>query len=218
SRLGAKVKVLEYLDRILPGMDGRIAKEAQRVLAKQGLEFRLGVKVTGVSKQGERRAVEVEGGEAVACDRVLVAVGRVPNTDALGLKELGVEQDERGFVKVDERFRTNVDGIYALGDVIGGAMLAHKAEEEGIACVEAIVTGYGHVNYDAIPNVVYTHPEIAGVGKTEEQLEQAGVEYKVGMFPFKPNGRARAIGASEGRVKILADAQTDRVLGAHILG
>jgi dihydrolipoamide dehydrogenase len=218
SRLGSKVVVLEYLDRILPGMDAQIAKEAQRVLAKQGIEFKLGVKVTGVRREGERCFVEVEGGEPVDCERVLVAVGRVPNTDGLGLPELGVEQDKRGFVKVDPHFRTNVSGVYAIGDVIGGAMLAHKAEEEGIACVEFIATGYGHVNYDAIPSVVYTHPEVAGVGKTEEQLKAAGVEYKAGVFPFKPNGRARAIGATEGRVKILADKTTDRVLGAHILG
>ncbi len=218
SRLGSQVTVLEYLDRILPNMDAQIAKEAQRVLQKQGLEFKLGVKVTGVRKEGEQRLVEVEGGEPVACDRVLVAVGRWPNTDGLGLEDIGVQKDERGFVKVDEHFRTNVDGVYAIGDVIGGAMLAHKAEEEGIACVEGIATGYGHVNYDAIPSVVYTFPEVASVGKTEEQLKADGIAYKKGMFPFKPNGRARAIGATEGRVKILADAETDRVLGAHIIG
>jgi dihydrolipoamide dehydrogenase len=218
SRLGAKVKVLEYLDRILPGMDGQIAKEAQRVLAKQGLEFQLGVKVVGVRKDGDRRVVQIEGGQEVPCDRVLVSVGRIPNTDGLGLEGVGVHKDERGFVKVDPHFRTNVEGIFAIGDVIGGAMLAHKAEEEGIACVEQIVTGYGHVNYDAIPSVVYTHPEVAGVGKTEEQLKAAGVAYKVGSFPFKPNGRARAIGATDGRVKLLAEKETDRLLGAHILG
>ena len=218
SRLGSQVVVLEYLDRILPGMDLQLAKDAQRVLAKQGLEFKLSVKVTGVRKQGERRIVEVEGGEGVECDKVLVAVGRIPNTDGLGLEEAGVHKNERGFVTVDEHFRTNVPGIFAIGDVIGGAMLAHKAEEEGIACVETIVNGYGHVNYDAIPAVVYTHPEIASVGKTEEQLKAAGTAYKKGIFPFKPNGRARAIGATEGKVKILADAETDRILGAHILG
>lgn len=218
SRLGSEVVVLEYLDRILPGMDLQLAKDAQRVLAKQGLEFRLGVKVTGVRKQGDRRVVEVEGGEGVECDKVLVAVGRIPNTDGLGLEEVGVKKNERGFVTVDEHFRTNVPGIYAIGDVIGGAMLAHKAEEEGIACVETIVTGYGHVNYDAIPAVVYTHPEIASVGKTEEQLKEVGIAYKKGIFPFKPNGRARALNATEGKVKILADAETDRILGAHVLG
>lgn len=218
SRLGAQVIVLEYLDRILPGMDLQLAKDAQRVLAKQGLEFRLGVKVTGVRKEHDRRIVEIEGGETIDCDKVLVAVGRVPNTDGLGLEEVGVHKSERGFVVVDEHFRTNVSGIYALGDVIGGAMLAHKAEEEGIACVEYIVNGYGHINYDAIPAVVYTHPEIASVGKSEEQLKEAGIAYKKGIFPFKPNGRARAIGATEGKVKILADQHTDRILGAHILG
>lgn len=218
SRLGAQVVVLEYLDRILPGMDLQIAKDAQRILAKQGLEFRLGVKVTGVRKEGDKRVVEVEGGEAVECDRVLVAVGRRPNTDGLGLADVGVAQDGRGFVQVDDQFRTNVPGIYAIGDVIGGAMLAHKAEEEGIACVEWIVNGYGHVNYDAIPAVVYTHPEVACVGKTEEQLKEAGIEYKKGIFPFKPNGRARALNATEGRIKILADAETDRILGAHLVG
>jgi len=218
SRLGAQVVVLEYLDRILPGMDLQLAKDAQRVLAKQGLEFRLGVKVTGVRKEGDRRVVEIEGGEGVECDKVLVAVGRTPNTDGLGLEEVGVNKSERGFVSVDEHFRTNVPGIYAIGDVIGGAMLAHKAEEEGIACVESIVNGYGHVNYDAIPAVVYTHPEIASVGKSEEQLKEAGIAYKKGIFPFKPNGRARALNATEGKVKILADAETDRILGAHILG
>jgi len=218
SRLGAQVIVLEYLDRILPGMDLQLAKDAQRVLAKQGLEFRLGVKVTGVRKEHDRRIVEIEGGETIDCDKVLVAVGRVPNTDGLGLEDVGVQKSERGFVVVDEHFRTNVSGIYALGDVIGGAMLAHKAEEEGIACVEYIVNGYSHINYDAIPAVVYTHPEIASVGKTEEQLKEAGIAYKKGVFPFKPNGRARAIGATEGRVKILADQHTDRILGAHILG
>lgn len=218
SRLGSQVVVLEYLDRILPGMDLQLAKDAQRVLAKQGLEFKLGVKVTGVRKEGNRRVVEVEGGEGVECDKVLVAVGRIPNTDGLGLEEVGVHKNERGFVTVDGHFKTNVPGIYAIGDVIGGAMLAHKAEEEGIACVETIVNGYGHVTYDAIPSVVYTHPEIASVGKTEEQLKAAGIAYKKGIFPFKPNGRARAIGATEGKVKILADQTTDRILGAHILG
>jgi dihydrolipoamide dehydrogenase len=218
SRLGAEVSVLEYLERILPGMDGQIAKEAQRALAKQGIEFKLGVKVTGVRQHGDARVVEMDGGEELTCDRVLVAVGRVPNTDGLGLEDVQVELDARGFVKVDQHFRTNVDGIYALGDVVGGAMLAHKAEEEGIACAEHIVTGFGHINYDAIPSVVYTHPEVAGVGKTEEQLQQAGIEYNKGMFPFSPNGRARAIGATEGRVKILAEKSTDRIVGAHIFG
>jgi dihydrolipoamide dehydrogenase len=218
SRLGAKVTVLEYLDRVLPGMDAEIAKEAQKILAKQGLSFLLGAKVTGARVSDERVEVEVEGKDPIACDRVLVAVGRVPNTDGLGLEAVGIELDPRGRIPVDERFRTQADGIYAIGDVIAGPMLAHKASEEGVACVEWIVNGWGHVNYDAIPGVVYTHPEIATVGKSEEELTEAGVEYKQGVFPFSANGRARALGATEGRVKILADAETDRVLGVHVIG
>jgi dihydrolipoamide dehydrogenase len=218
SRLGAKVTVLEYLDRVLPGMDAEIAKEAQKILAKQGLSFVLGAKVTGARVSDERVEVEVEGKDPIACDRVLVAVGRVPNTDGLGLEAVGIELDPRGRIPVDERFRTQADGIYAIGDVIAGPMLAHKASEEGVACVEWIVNGWGHVNYDAIPGVVYTHPEIATVGKSEEELTEAGVEYKQGVFPFSANGRARALGATEGRVKILADAETDRVLGVHVIG
>lgn len=218
ARLGSKVTVLEYLDRILPGLDGEIAREAKRVFSKQGLDFKLGVAVTGVRREGDRCFVEVKDGDTLECDHVLVAVGRRPNTEGLGLDNVGVKMDRRGFVLIDEHFRTNVDGIYAIGDVVGGAMLAHKAEDEGIACVEFIVNGYCHVNYDAIPSVVYTHPEVAGVGKTEEQLEEAGIAYKKGVFPFKPNGRARALNSVDGRVKILADKQTDRVLGVHILG
>jgi dihydrolipoamide dehydrogenase len=216
-RLGAEDTVLEYLERNLPGMDAELAREAQKVLAKQGLQFRLGAKVTGVSA-GKRLRVEVENAEPIDCDRVLVAVGREPNTDSLGLDAVGVELDRRGFIPVDAAFKTKADGIFAIGDEIGGAMFAHKAEEEGIACVEHMVTGYGHVNYDAIPGVVYTHPEIAAVGKTEEQLKQAGVPYKKGSFPFVANGRARALGDIEGRVKVLAHAETDRVLGVHIIG
>jgi dihydrolipoamide dehydrogenase len=218
ARLGAKVSVIEYLDHILPGLDGEIAKEAKRVFSKQGLDFKLGVAVTGVRRDGDKCFVEVKDGDPVECDRVLVAVGRRPNTEGLGLDKVGVETDKRGFVLIDEHFKTNVRNVYAIGDVVGGAMLAHKAEEEGIACVEFIKTGYGHVNYDAIPSVVYTHPEVAGVGKTEEQLKEAGIQYRKGVFPFKANGRARALNSVEGRVKILADKQTDRVLGVHILG
>ncbi|MDQ3461278.1 MAG: dihydrolipoyl dehydrogenase [Deinococcota bacterium] len=218
SRLGAKVTVLEYLGRILPGMDGELAAEAHKVFKRQGLEFRLGVKVTGAKVEGEGCVVEIDGAEPIRCDRVLVAAGRVPNTEGLGLEAAGLELDERGRIPVDERFRTKVEGIYAIGDAIQGPMLAHKAEEEGIACVESIVTGYGHVNYDAIPGVVYTHPEIASVGKTEEQLKEAGVDYRKGVFPFKANGRARSLGDDGGQVKILADAVTDRVLGVHIIG
>jgi len=224
SRLGAKVFVLEYLDRILPGMDAEIATEALKIYKKQGLEFALGARVTGARKIADRAAktehcvVDVAGSAPIECDRVLLAVGRKPNTAGLGLDSIGIELDAKGRIPVDDQFRTTAPGVFAIGDVIAGPMLAHKAEEEGIACVERIATGYGHVNYDAIPNVVYTSPEIASVGKTEEELEQAGVEYKKGTFPFSANGRARALGQTEGRVKILADAKTDRVLGAHIIG
>lgn len=218
ARLGAQVTVLEYLDRILPGMDAELAAEAQKTLAKQGLRFELGAKVTGARAEGDGAVVEVEGREAIRCDRVLVSVGRVPNTQGLGLAELGLQLAPRGFIPVGEHFATQIPGIYAIGDVIGGAMLAHKAEEEGIACVEHIVTGYGHVNYDAIPSIVYTHPEIASVGKSEEALKAAGIEYKKGSFPFVANGRAKALGTTEGRIKVLADATTDRVLGVHIIG
>jgi dihydrolipoamide dehydrogenase len=218
KRLGAKVTVLEYLDRILPGMDGEIAKEAQKIFSKQGLEFKLSSKVTSAKVKGKKAVVEIEGAEALEADRVLVAVGRKPNTEGLGLQNVGVELDERGRVKVDDNFRTNVEGIYALGDVVRGAMLAHKAEEEGVACADIIKTGHGHVDYNSIPGVVYTDPEIASVGKTEEDLKNAGVEYRKGVFPFMANGRARAIAHTEGRVKILADAKTDRVLGVHIIG
>lgn len=217
-RLGSRVTVIEYLDRILPGMDQEIAKEAHKLFTEQGLEFRLGSKVTSARRDGEGCVVDIEGQDSIRCDRVLLAAGRWPNTDGLGLEAAGVEVDRRGFVIVDEHFRTKVPGIYAIGDVIGGAMLAHKAEEEGIACVERIVTGYGHVNYDAIPGVVYTNPEIASVGKTEEQLREAGIEYNKGVFPLIANGRARALAATQGRVKILADKRTDRVLGVHIIG
>jgi dihydrolipoamide dehydrogenase len=218
SRLGAEVIVLEYLDRILPGMDAEIAGEAHKVFKKQGLQFRLGARVTSAKPKGKACVVEAEGLEPIECDRVLLAVGRKPNTEGLGLDAIGLALDEKGRIPVDERFATSVPGVYAVGDVIRGPMLAHKAEEEGVACVEWIATGYGHVNYDAIPNVVYTAPEVASVGKTEEELKQAGVEFRKGAFPFLANGRARALGHTEGRVKILAEAATDRVLGVHILG
>jgi len=218
NRLGAKVTVLEYLERILPGMDSDIAEEAERIFHKQGIEFRLGSKVTGARRDGDKVFVSVEGQPDIECDRVLVSVGRVPNTTGLGLDTVGIELDPRGRIPIDDDFRTYVAGFYAIGDVVRGPMLAHKAEEEGVACVEHIVTGYGHVNYDAIPGVVYTHPEIASVGKTEDELKAANVPYKKGTFPFTANGRARAIGATEGRVKILAHKDTDRILGVHILG
>ena len=224
SRLGAKVFVLEYLDRILPGMDAEVAAEALKIYKKQGLEFALGARVTGARKVVDRAAktehcvVEIAGSAPIECDRVLLAVGRKPNTSGLGLDAIDIALDAKGRIPVDEHFQTTRSGVYAIGDVIAGPMLAHKAEDEGVACVEHIATGYGHVNYDAIPNVVYTSPEIASVGKTEEELQQAGVEYRKGTFPFSANGRARALGQTEGRVKILADAKTDRVLGAHIIG
>lgn len=217
-RLGAKVTVLEYLDRILPGMDLDMAKEAQRLFKKQGFEFQLSSKVTGARRNGERAVVEVEGRDSIDCDRVLLAVGRIPNTENLGLDAIGVEAGRRGVIPVNEHFQTSVPNVYAIGDVIAGPMLAHKAEEEGVACVEGIVNGYGHVNYDAIPSVVYTHPEIASVGKSEQELTEQGVPYKKGVFPFVANGRAKALNSTDGRVKILAHAETDRVLGVHIVG
>lgn len=218
SRLGAKVTVLEYLDRILPGMDAEIAKEALKIFKRQGIEFHLGAKVTGASVSDERVEIAVEGHESFHADRVLVAVGRKPNTQGLGLDALDLAVDDRGRVVVDERFRTSLEGIYAIGDVIAGPMLAHKAEEEGVAVVEWLATGAGHVNYDAIPGIVYTDPEIASVGKSEEQLEDEGTPFRKGVFPYQANGRARAMGKTEGKVKILAHAETDRVLGVHIIG
>ncbi len=217
-RLGAKVTVLEYMDRILPGMDRELSQEAEKIFKKQGLTFQLGCKVTGAHVKDGVCTVEVDGQDPITCDRVLLAVGRVPNTDGLGLETVGIELEKRGTIPVNEYFATTADNIYAIGDVIRGPMLAHKAEEEGMACVEHIATGYGEVNYDAIPGVVYTHPEIASVGKTEEQLKELEVVYTKGVFPFIANGRARALGQTEGRVKILADASTDRVLGVHIIG
>lgn len=223
SRLGAKVTVIEYLDRILPGMDGEIAKDAQKILTKQGLTFKLGAKVTSAKPDASGVAVTIEpaaGGaaETLQADVVLVAVGRRAYTDGLGLKEIGVKLDDRGRVMVDSRFQSSVEGIYAIGDVIAGPMLAHKAEDEGVIMAEILAGQSGHIDYDMVPGVVYTEPEIASVGKTEEQLKSAGVDYKVGKFPFMANGRARAMNAVEGYVKILADRATDRVLGVHILG
>lgn len=218
SRLGAKVTILEYLDRILPTTDSEIANEAQKIFEKQGLEFQLGCRVTGVKTNRKTCDVEIADSKPVRCDRVLVAVGRRPNTDQLGLENVGIEVDKRGFIPVYEHYETSVKGIFAIGDVIGGAMLAHKAEDEGVAFAEHLVTGFGHVNYNTIPSVAYTNPEIAAVGKTEDQLKEEGVEYRKGSFPFIANGRARAMGQTEGRVKMLADKQTDRVLGVHIIG
>jgi dihydrolipoamide dehydrogenase len=223
SRLGSKVTVMEYLDRILPGTDTEIAKEAQKILKKQGLEFKLSSKVTSAKpgKKGVDLTVEPAAGgtaENLSAEIVLVAVGRKPYVDGLGLKEAGVELDERGRVKTDGHFKTNVEGIYAIGDVIVGPMLAHKAEDEGVILAEMLAGQSGHIDYNLIPGVVYTFPEIATVGKSEEQLKTEGVEYKVGKFPFMANGRARAMNATEGFVKILADAKTDKVLGCHIVG
>jgi dihydrolipoamide dehydrogenase len=222
-RLGAQVTIVEFLDHILPGIDGEVARQFHRLLQKQGIAFKLSSKVTGVDTSGKMLNVKVEpaaGGaaETVEADIVLVAIGRVPFTEGLGLEAAGVKKDNRGRVIVDPHFRTNVAGIYAIGDVIAGPMLAHKAEDEGVAAAEVIAGQAGHVNYEVIPNVVYTSPEIASVGKTEEELKAAGIAYQVGKFPFSANARARANLATDGFVKILADAKTDRVLGVHILG
>jgi dihydrolipoamide dehydrogenase len=222
-RLGAEVMIVEFLDHILPGIDGEVARQFHRMLEKQGLTFKLSSKVTAVDTSGKTLKVKVEpaaGGvaETLEADVVLVAIGRVPYTEGLGLEAAGVKKDNRGRVVVDPHFKTNIDGIYAIGDVIAGPMLAHKGEEEGVAVAEIIAGQAGHVNYDVIPNVVYTSPEIASVGKTEEGLKAAGIAYQVGKFPFSANARARANLATEGFVKILADAKTDRVLGVHIFG
>ena len=218
ARLGAQVTVLEYMDSAMPGMDKELSKEAVKIFKQQGMAFNFGVKVTGARVDGDQCIVEQEGGEDVVCDRVLVSVGRRPNTEGLGLENVQIETDRRGCIPVDSHFKTQAEGIFAIGDVITGPMLAHKAEEEGVACVEYMATGYGHINYNAIPSVVYTHPEIASVGKSEEELKEAGIPFKKGSFPFKANGRAMALEAKEGFVKILAHADTDRVLGAHIIG
>jgi len=223
GRLGAKVTVIEYLDRILPTMDGELSKQSQRIFAKQGMTFKLGAKVTGaaVSDAGVALTVEPAAGgaaETVEADVVLVAIGRRAFTQGLGLDKVGVELDNRGRVKIGKHFETNVPGIYAIGDVVEGPMLAHKAEEEGVALAEQLAGQKSHVNHDLVPGVVYTWPEIASVGKTEEELKAAGVAYRTGKFPFTANGRARAGGNTDGFVKILADATTDKVLGVHLLG
>src|SRR5579864_9269299 len=222
-RLGAEVTIVEFLDHILPGIDREIANQFHRMLQKQGLAFKLSSKVAAVDGSGRTLKVKVEpaaGGaaEMIEADIVLVAIGRVPYTEGLGLETVGVKKDNRGRIVVDPHFQTNVAGIYAIGDAIAGPMLAHKAEEEGVAVAEILAGQAGHVNYDVIPNVVYTFPEIASVGKTEEELKAAGVAYTVGKFPFTANARAKVNLTTEGFVKILADARTDRVLGVHILG
>ena len=223
ARLGSKVTVIEYLDCILPGMDGDVAKNFQRLLQKQGFTFKLSSKVTTANKAKDKVTLQVEpaaGGaaEAIDADVVLVAVGRVPYTEGLGLDELGVARDGKGRIEVGPRFETTVKTIYALGDVIRGPMLAHKAEDEGMALAEILAGQAGHVNYDVIPGVVYTTPEIAAVGRTEEELKAAGIAYRVGKFLFLANGRAKANQTTDGFVKVLADAASDRVLGCHIIG
>jgi dihydrolipoamide dehydrogenase len=222
-RLGSEVIVIEYLDRILPGMDNEIAKQFQRILGKQGMQFKLGAKVTKVETAGKGATLTVEpaaGGnaETLEADVVLVAIGRVAYTEGLGLDEIGVQKDNRGRVLTDNHFATNVPGIYAIGDVIAGPMLAHKAEDEGMAVAEILAGKAGHVNYDVIPGVVYTYPEVATVGKTEEELKAQGIAYNVGKFPFTANGRAKVNHTTDGFVKVIADAATDRVLGVHIIG
>ena len=223
SRLGAKVTVVEFLERITPGMDGEVARQFQRVLEKQGLVFKLGSKVTAAKPSADGVALTMEpakGGapESLSAEIVLVAIGRRPYVEGLGLEALGVARDKRGFITVDAHYRTNVPGLYAIGDAIPGPMLAHKAEEEGVALAEILAGQAGHVNYETVPGIVYTWPEVASVGKTEDQLKEAGAAYKAGKFPFTANSRAICNDEREGFVKILADAKTDRILGAHIIG
>ena len=220
-KLGADVEVIEYLDHILPGMDKEISDNFQKILKKQGMKFHLSSKVTSVQNNGSGAVVEFEkdgSAKSLEADIVLVSVGRKANTEGLKLENINIATDDRGRVKVDGHFKSNVNGVYAIGDVIAGPMLAHKAEEEGIAVVEMIAGKYGHVNYDVIPGVVYTHPEVASVGKTEEELKKSNIEYNVGKFPFMANSKAKVNDEADGFVKILADKKTDKVLGVHILG
>ena len=224
-RLGSEVLVVEFLDRVLPGMDMEVGRQFQRILGKQGIEFKLSSKVTKVeqTKGATKVTIEPAGAgdgqaEVVDADVVLVAIGRVPYTDGLGLEQIGVQRDAKGRILTDAHFATNVTGIYAIGDVIAGPMLAHKAEDEGVAVAEILAGKAGHVNYEVIPNVVYTYPEVASIGRTEEELKEAGVAYNVGKFPFTANGRAKVNRTTDGFVKVLADKETDRVLGVHILG
>jgi len=218
NRLGSEVIVLEALDRILPGMDSELAQLAHRTFKKQGLDFRTKTMVASATRDGDECVVEIKDGDPIRCDRVLLATGRVPTTGEMGLDTIGVTMDRRGFITVNEEFQTSVKHVYAAGDCIGGAMLAHKAMEEGVVCVERLAGIPSHMNYDVIPAIIYTHPEIASVGKTEDQLKEAGIDYRKGICPFGANGRARTMGEIEGRVKILADRKTDRVLGVHIIG
>ncbi len=222
-RLGAEVTVVEYLDAVLPGMDGEVSKQMRRILGKQGVAFKMATKVTGARKTKTSVTLSMEprdggGAEEMKVDTVLVSIGRRPYTEGLGLENIGLRTTDRGFLEVDEDFQTDVEGVYAIGDVIGGMMLAHKAEEEGVVCVEIMAGQTGHIDYNAVPGVVYTHPEVANVGKTEEQLKQAGVKYRVGKFPFTANSRARCNADTDGFVKIIADEATDAILGAHIIG
>ena len=217
-RLGSKVTVLEYADRILTGIDADIAAEALVLFRKQGLDIRLGTKVTSARAAGNGCVVECAGMEPIRCDRVLAATGRRPATDDLGLETVGIMPDPRGFIPVDGHFRTQATGVWAIGDCIPGPMLAHRAEEDGVACIDGMTGGWIHVDYDLVPAVVFTHPEIATVGKTEEQLVAAGVAFTKGVFPFRANGRARTINDTTGKVKVLADAVSDRILGIHIIG
>ena len=218
SRLGSKVLILEAMDKVLAGLDDEIAKLARRTFEKQGLEFKTGMFVESAVKKGKGCVVTCKGEEPIKCDRVLMCTGRVPNTKDIGLESVGIQTDRRGAIQVNENFETSAAGVYAIGDCIGGAMLAHKASEEGVACVEKIVTGTGHIDYDAIPAIVYTHPEIAMVGKTEQQLNEEGIKFKKGTCPFGANGRARTLGDVDGKIKVLADASSDRILGVHAIG
>ena len=218
NRLGSEVIVLEAMDAIMPGIDGEMARLAHRTFTKQGLDIRTKTFVESAKVKGEKCVVKIKDGDTIESDRVLLATGRSPATDDLGLESIGIETDRHGFIPVDSEYQTSVDKVYAIGDCIGGAMLAHKAMEEGIVCIERMAGMESHMNYDVIPAIVYTHPEIAMVGKTEEQLKGEEIEYVKGMCPFGANGRARTLGESDGRVKILADAASDRVLGVHIIG
>lgn len=217
NRLGSKVTILEALDRILPGSDADIAKAAQKIFVDQGFEFRLGARVSKATSVGDHCEIELEGGEKITASKVLVAIGRKPNTKNLGLDEAGVQVDQRGYIQVDENYQA-APGVYAIGDCIGGLQLAHKASDEGTCCVEKLAGKASHLNYDCIPAVAYTHPEIASVGKREDELQEAGIEYNVGKFQFRGSGRARTLGDVDGFVKVLADKKTDRILGVHILG
>ncbi|TKB24723.1 dihydrolipoyl dehydrogenase [Desulfopila sp. IMCC35006] len=217
-RLGAEVTVVEYLDRVLPTADRDMSKHALRIFKKQGLKFLLGAKITGIEQAGEGCRVNISGKEPLVAEKVLLAAGRTPCSQGFGFEELGGRIDKKGFIEVDSHWQTSLPGIYAIGDVIGGAMLAHKASEEGVACVEYMATGYGHVNYQAMPSIVYTHPEVASVGRTEDSLLEEAVPIKTGIFYFKGNGRALALGESDGLVKVIAHHDTDRILGVHIIG